>query len=70
MRDSEIDAAVDKCLNAMASSGQIKEIVTNAVERQGNGSGKISTQQMVVAVSGALFRLSSELLRTVLKELL
>ena len=70
MTDETIDKAVDKCLNELVSSGKIRSVIIDSLTKQNDSVEKLSQEQIVANVAASIFTLSSELLRSVLKELL
>ena len=70
MTAESIDKAVDKCLNELVSSGKIQSVIIDSLTKQNDSVEKLSQEQIVANVAASIFTLSSELLRSVLKELL
>ena len=70
MTAESIDKAVDKCLNKLVSSGKIQSVIIDSLTKQNDSVEKLSQEQIVANVAASIFTLSSELLRSVLKELL
>lgn len=70
MRDSEIDAAVDKCMARLYTKESIRDLIHKSLKEQPSYHVSKDTVPLVAAVASSMAALSSDLLRAVLKELL